>query len=168
MTVLLIIIGILMIIFGISCMFTPLITFMAAGYFIVILIAVYGVMGLITSISRKRFGTTFAFSIVSLIFAIVILFFPNMMVLSDGILIYLVAAWFVIQGIVSIYTSVAITRRLGSGVWVLQLIIGILGVILGCYSFFHPAILAVSIGILIGFYFIETGITTIVLGANSK
>lgn len=168
MTVLFVILGILMILCGISCMFTPLSTFISTGYFIVILMAVFGITGLVWSITKKKYGTTFIFSILSIILSIVLLFFPNLMLLADGVLVYLTAAWFVIQGIVSIVTSVTFTRVLGSGMWVLQLIVGILGIILGCYSFFHPAVLAISMGFLIGFYFIEAGITTIVFSSVSE
>ena len=146
MTILFVILGILMILCGISCMFTPLSTFITTGYFIVILMAVFGITGLVWSITKKKYGTTFIFSILSIILSIVLLFFPNLMLLADGVLVYLTAAWFVIQGIVSIVTSVTFTRVLGSGMWVLQLIVGILGIILGCYSFFHPAVLAISMG----------------------
>lgn len=43
------------------------------------------------------------------------------------------------------------------------LIVGILGVILGIYSFAHPMVTALTAGLLIGFYFIESGIDLIVL-----
>ena len=121
MTVLFVILGILMILCGVSCMFTPLSTFISTGYFIVILMAVFGITGLVWSITKKKYGTTFIFSILSIILSIVLLFFPNLMLLADGVLVYLTAAWFVIQGIVSIVTSVTFTRVLGSGMWVLQL-----------------------------------------------
>jgi uncharacterized membrane protein HdeD (DUF308 family) len=52
--------------------------------------------------------------------------------------------------------------------WILQLIIGILAVIIGGYTFVHPLVLVVSIGILIGIFFVETGITMIVSAAAAK
>ena len=168
MTVLMIIFGILMIACGISCMCTPLITFLDAGYFIVILVAVYGVLGIIRSIAEKRFGVPFVFSILSVIFGVAVLFFPNLMLLADGVLIYMAAAWFVLQGFVSVYTSVTVTKQLGTKWWIFQLIIGILGILLGIYSFFHPAVVAVSIGFLIGFYFIETGFAMLFSPAGNK
>lgn len=167
MTVLLIILGALMVICGASCMFTPLITFMDAGYFIVIMVAVYGVIGIVKSISEKRFGVDFAFSILSVIFGVSVLFFPKLMLLTDGLMIYFTAAWFVLQGIVSVYMSLTLTKATGSKLWIFQLIFGILGVLLGCYSFFHPMLVAISIGFLIGFYFIETGFAMI-FGASAK
>ena len=157
-----------MIICGFSCMFTPLITFMDAGYFIVILVAVYGVVGLIRSIGEKRYGAGFVFSILSIIFGFSVLFFPRLMLLADGFLIYMTAAWFVIQGIVSIITAINVTKQLGSKFWIFQLIFGILAVLLGAYSFFHPALVAVSIGFLIGFYFVETGFAMIFSSIGNK
>ncbi|MBU5462318.1 DUF308 domain-containing protein [Lachnoclostridium sp. MSJ-17] len=52
----------------------------------------------------------------------------------------------------------------GSKVWILQFIFGILDVLIGCYSFFHPALMAVSLGVLIGIYFVETGFTLMFSG----
>jgi uncharacterized membrane protein HdeD (DUF308 family) len=149
-------------------MFTPLITFMDAGWFIVILVAVYGLIGLIKGISEKTYGVRFVFSVLSVVFGIAVIFFPRLMLLADGVLIYMVAVWFVMQGFVSVFTAVNVTKRLDSGLWILQLIFGILGILLGCYSFFHPALLAVSIGFLIGFYFVETGFTMLFSSSVKK
>ena len=157
-----------MIICGFSFMFTPLITFMDAGWFIVILVAVYGLIGLIKGISEKTYGVRFVFSVLSVIFGIAVIFFPRLMLLADGVLIYMVAVWFVMQGLVSVFTAVNVTKRLDSGLWILQLIFGILGILLGCYSFFHPALVAVSIGFLIGFYFVETGFTMLFSSSVKK
>ena len=168
MTIVLIIFGVLLIACGFSCMFTPLITFIDAGYFIVILVSVYGVMGIVKAITKKEFGVGFVFSIISVIFGITTLFFPGLMTLADGVLIYMAAAWFVIQGIVSIYTSFAVKKATGSKMWILQLIVGILGVLLGCYSFFHPLLVVVSIGILIGIFFIECGISMIAAASKTE
>ena len=162
MTVLSIIIGILMIICGVSCMFTPLITFLDAGYFIVILVAVYGVTGIVKGIAEKKFGLSFVFSILSVIFGVAVLFFPKLMLLTDGVLIYMTAAWFVLMGFVAVFSSLGVRKVTGSKLWILQLIFGIIGILLGCYSFFHPAVVAISIGFLIGFYFVEAGITMLV------
>ena len=168
MTVVSIILGILMILCGVSCMFTPLLTFMDMGYFIVILVAVYGVIGIIKAISEKRFGVGFVFSILSVVFGVSVMFFPRLMLLADGALIYMAATWFVLQGLVTIFTAVTITKAIGSKLWILQLIIGIIGLLLGCYSFFHPALVAISLGLLISLYFIETGFTMLFSAAKKS
>ena len=47
---------------------------------------------------------------------------------------------------------------------VLCVVLGVLELIIGIYSFVHPAMMAVALGILIGIYFIEAGINVIVIG----
>ena len=147
-------------------MFTPLLTFMDAGYFIVILVAIYGVIGIVKGITEKRFGVPFVFSILSVVFGIAALCFPKLMLIADGIWIYIMATWFVLQGIVTVYTAFVLKKATGSKMWILELIVGIIGILLGCYSFFHPLVVAVSLGILIGVYFIETGFTMIFASAQ--
>ena len=45
----------------------------------------------------------------------------------------------------------------------LSLFLGILGVLVGVYSVIHPMLLAFTFGILVGVYFIESGISMIVM-----
>lgn len=47
--------------------------------------------------------------------------------------------------------------------WVWTLTLGILGVLVGIYSVVHPMLLALTFGILVGVYFIESGISMIVM-----
>lgn len=164
MTVLFIILGILMIAGGFSCMFTPLLTFMNAGYFIVIMVTVFGILGIIRAIRFKRFGVSFVFSILSVILGIAMMIFPASLLLAENMMLIITAVWFVLMGIVTIVNSVTITRKTGSKIWILQLIFGILAVLIGGYSFFQPMVLAVSLGILIGVFFIETGFTLMFTG----
>ncbi len=165
MTVISIILGVLMVLGGLSCMFTPITTFISAEYLVVILVAVFGVIGVIKGIVAKRFGVAFFFSIISILFGLAVFFFPQFFVLTSGILIYMLAAWFVLLGFVTIYSSVVAGRVTGSGFWILELIIGILVVLFGCYAFVHPTLFAASIagtiGFLIGFSFVATGFTMI-------
>lgn len=163
MSVLFIILGILMMMCGFSCLFTPLLTFMSAGYFIVILVLVYGVFGIARAIANKKFGVNFAFSILSVIFGVVVLFFPSLMLLSDSILLYLTAAWFILLGIVNIYAAVML-KKSGSKVWIAELIFGILAILVGLFAFFQPMFMAISIGVMISIFFVETGITMLITG----
>jgi uncharacterized membrane protein HdeD (DUF308 family) len=48
---------------------------------------------------------------------------------------------------------------------ILSIVLGVVAIILGIYSIAHPAVLAVSLGILISFYFIESGIDMILIGS---
>lgn len=159
MTVLFIILGILMIAAGFSCFFTPLLTFMNTGYFFVILVAVYGVLGIIRAIRYKKFGVEFVFSILSILLGIAMLVFPYTLYFAESVYLIMTAIWFMLMGIVTIVTSFTVTKKTGSKIWILQLIFGILGLLLGCYAIFHPMVLAISVGMLIGIFFIDTGFT---------
>lgn len=152
---------------GFSCIFTPLYTFWTMGYFVMILATVYGVFGIVRAIRYRRFGLNFVFSIISVLFGICVLLLPNLMVLTDTIMLFMSAAWMVLMGIVNIYTAAAVTRHV-SKIWILQLIFGILAVILGIFGFFYPLIMANAFGIMIGIFFIETGFTMIFAGAASE
>ena len=168
MTVLFIILGILLVIGGFSCIFTPLLTFMNIGYFVVILITAFGIAGIIKAIAEKRFGVNFVFSILSVVLGGVMLLFPGSLLFAESVMLILTAAWFVLMGIVTIVNAVSSKNRNGAKMWILELIFGILAVLLGAYSFFHPTIMAVSIGVLIGIFFIETGFTLMFSGIADK
>lgn len=164
MTVLFVIFGILMVACGFSCIFTPLLTFMQTGYFIVILIVAFGIVGIIKAIVEKRFGVNFVFDILSVLLGIAMISFPESLLFTEGVMLIMTAIWFVLMGIVTIVDSITITRKFGTGIWILQLIFGILAVLVGGYSFFQPMLMAVSLGVLIGIFFIETGFTLMFSG----
>ena len=168
MTVLFIILGILLVIGGFSCIFTPLLTFMNIGYFVVILITAFGIAGIIKAIAEKRFGINFVFGILSVLLGIIMLVSPQSLLFAESVLLILTAVWFVLMGGVSIFNALSLRKVIGSKIWILQLIFGILAVLIGCYSFFHPMLMAVSLGILIGIYFIETGFTLMFSGFKAK
>lgn len=168
MTVFFIIFGILLVAGGFSCIFTPLLTFMNTGYFVVILIAAFGIVGIIKAIAEKKFGVNFIFSILSVLLGIAMMVFPESLLFAEGMMLILTAIWFVLMGIVAIFNAVTVTKSFGSKVWILQLIFGILSVLIGCYSFFQPILMAVSLGVLIGIFFIETGFTLMFSGFVAK
>ena len=153
---------------GFSCMFTPLYTFLRMEYFIVILMLVFGIIGIIKSIAGKRFGVSFVFDILSVILGIVLLVFPGTLLFAESVSLIITAIWIMMMGIVTIFDSIKYTKPLGGGMWILQLIFGILAILIGAYSFFNPLLLAISFGIMIGIFFIETGFTLMFSGAMIK
>ena len=158
-----VIFGILLTICGISCIFTPGETFLSSGYMIAILMLVYGIAGLIGAFSTKKFGLSFVVSIIGTLIGLFALFRPESTLAIDAILIYCTACFFVIHGITSIIVSLKLRKLPMGKMWIWGLLTGILALILGIYSFFHPLVTALAIGFLIGFYFIEAGINMIVL-----
>ena len=168
MTVLFIILGILLVAGGFSCIFTPLLTFMNTGYFVVILMFVFGIIGIIKAIVEKRFGVSFVFDILSVILGIVMLSFPESLLFAEGVMLIMTAVWFILMGIITIVNAVSVTKAISGGLWILQLIFGILAVLIGVGSFFEPLRMAVTLGVLVGIFFIETGFTLMFSGFAAK
>jgi uncharacterized membrane protein HdeD (DUF308 family) len=83
--------------------------------------------------------------------------------MNNSILLYMAAGWFILHGVFTIINAIA-SRKEG-GLKILSIVLGVLSIILGVYSIAHPAVMAVSLGILISFYFIESGIDMILIGS---
>lgn len=166
MQIFMIILGILLILCGGSCMAAPLVTFLEASAVIMILLIVYGIAGIVRSIYTKDYGLNLIFSILSLIAGIVTACLPVLRLYSDVMLLIVIAVWFILKGIVSIAVSLKLKKTTGKN-WVFGLIIGILGIALGLYSFFRPLVLSVTIGLVIGFYFIINGIDMIMISGQA-
>lgn len=160
-----IILGVIMALCGVSCMCTPIMTFLEAGYFLVILLLVYGLAAIVRSVMQKEYGMPFFFGILSVILGVVIMAVPGLKLMTDGMLIYMMAAWFLVQGIVNILVSMKQKKAVEGKGWIWTLILGILGVLLGIYSLVHPMLLAFTFGILVGIYFIESGVSLIAMAA---
>lgn len=166
MKIVTIILGVLMAICGISCICTPVMTFLEAGYFLVILLLVYGIAAIVKAVVQKEYGMPFLFGILSTILGIVIMVVPGLKLMTDGMLIYMMAVWFLLQGAVSIFISFR-QKKLAEGKgWIGTLVLGVLGVLLGIYSLAHPMLLAFTFGVLVGMYFIECGVNMIVLASS--
>ena len=168
MTVLFIILGILMIIGGGVCLATPIATTFGVMYFYMILMFTIGVILLIKCIAAKRFGIDFVFAIISLIAGGFIVFSPYASFVTELILLYIMASWLVIHGIVGIINAFTVRKEIGGGLFALSLIMAILVLGAGIYSFIHPVAFAFSLGILACCYFIVEGIDLIVTGCLLK
>ncbi len=156
------ILGILMVILGFSLMFTPLATFLATGYFVGIIFLVYGIYGIIRAFQKKAKVLDILVSILALVVGIISLIRPGSTLVFDGIMIFVIAAWFLILGIVSIVQS--IRARHVEKAWWCRLIAGICSIILGIICAVNPLLTAVAGGIMIGLFFIVTGFNLITAG----
>jgi uncharacterized membrane protein HdeD (DUF308 family) len=150
-----------MIIAGIACMFTPLITFLSTGYFLGAVLLVYGIAGIIKAITQKGSVLEWVLNILSIAVGVVALFKPGAIGEFDRVLLIIVAIWFVVQGVIQII--IAFQEKGVVKGWWWNLIGGILGIILGIYCFAHPMVTAISVGILVGFFFVESGVSLITM-----
>lgn len=163
MTALTIILGILLMLGGLSCLFTPVAAFLATGYFVGVLFLVYGIAGLVKAFQRKSHALEVVISILAIAVGVLSVMRPGSALAFDRILLLLIAAWFIIQGIITL--SVSLRLKAVKMRWVLGAVMGILGILLGIYSLIHPLAAAVTTSFLIGFYFLESGLNMIMLAA---
>ena len=56
-----IVLGILLVLGGFSCLFTPIMTFINVGYLLIILFFVYGIAAIVRAISTKSYGALLIF-----------------------------------------------------------------------------------------------------------
>ncbi|MEE0957508.1 MAG: DUF308 domain-containing protein [Ruminococcus sp.] len=169
MSILIIFLGVLLTIGGFCCLFTPISTTFGIMYFFTILLFVSGISMIIESIATKRFGLDFVFGILSLIAGGFIVFSPNLSFVTELILLYIMAGWLVLRGIVGLVYSVKAKQLIGGGgVFVISLLIAILVICAGIYSFVHPAFFAGFLGILASCFFIVEGIDMIVSGVIGR
>ena len=160
-----VILGFLMIIGGVSMAATPLITFMSAGCFIIVLFFLAGITGIIRAVQEKRYDKEFVFAILSLIMGIAGFVIPGAANMTNFVLLYMAAAWLFIHGILSIIAAIGNKKENGTFLMIIGVLLGVLELGLCVYSVAHPAVFAVNLGILIGLYYIEHGISTIIIGS---
>lgn len=163
MTVVSIILGVLLVICGFSCMFTPLATFLSTGVFLCVLLLVYGIIGVVRFFQKESGVLELIVSILAIIVGVICVVNPVETLNVSSLVLWLIAAWLVIEGLVSIIVSVS-ERDVRKG-WGWGVFAGILGILVGIYSFAHPVLEAVAAGMLIGFYFVQAGFDMIVLGS---
>ncbi len=167
MKVLSVILGVILIICGFSCAFTPLSTFISAGFFIAAMLLVYGIAGIIRAVTTKIYGLDFVVSILGTVIGVIALFKPGTTLAIDALIVYLTAFFFTVQGIVSIIMSIKLKKLSGDKRWIWGIVTGILSVIVGIYSFIHPMAAAITVGLLLAIYFIESGFNMIFLAIGS-
>ena len=163
-----IVFGILLVFGGFSCLFTPIMTFINVGYLLIILFFVYGIAAIVRSIAAKSYGAMLIFGILSFIAGVTGIVHPvDVTITTDMFLLFVAGVWFVGQGILSVILAFGKKRVTGRFGW-LGLIFGILAIVLGAYSFAHPMFAAMTLGVLISLYFIESGFNLIALGSVQK
>ena len=179
MKVLAVILGVLMVISGVYCLLFPGMQYWMIAYIV-------GVCMILDSAGRlaawwnsrkegESQGLLLLSGILSLIFGIVLVLSPTLQLAFDLFLIYMMASWVVLLGILRIVHALNLRKLnktyeknpLGKS-WGIALVLGILMILLGIYSFFHPLVMAMTIGMLIGIGLIIAGVNIIYLGAASS
>ena len=175
--VLYVIMGILIIICGVYCLFTPISTTGTLG-FVVGFSMILDAVGLFVGWSQARKdgsadGWMLTSAILSALFGFFIVNSAALQLGIDLFLMYYIAAWLVSLGIITIVRSFKVrrmhksfnTQKIGAN-WYLFLIFGILLTLLGILCMFNPLIPASVIGVFIALGIITVGAEMITLATT--
>ena len=168
MSILSTILGVLMIIGGVCCMFTPFSTFLSAGVMIAIMLFVFGIFGIVDFFQRKngRSALELISSILAIIVGVIAIVRPGGILVMDDMVLYMVSAWLIVKGFINIIVSIREKDEVKGWGW--GVAAGVLSIIAGVLSFIHPMVTALTVGVLMGLYFVECGIDMIVFGSALK
>lgn len=175
MKVVRIILGVLLFIGGVYCIFTPVATYGALAVIIGLSMVVEGISGIITWNSARKLGHangwTLAGAILSVVLGAFVLGSYALQFAVDTFIAFIIAFWLIEAGIVRIATAVAVRNELGaeraSG-WVVELILGILIVIFGVLCVFNPLSIMVGVGFMLGASIALLGAELIVSGLQER
>lgn len=167
MKVLTIIAGILMMVVGIFCLFTPGLTFLSVSWLIGLMLVLSGVSlvadYLVLRKTRLVGALDLLMGILSGVLGIVLLVNQPMQLVTEMVAVYLLGVWMLVSGIIRIVEAIA-ARKIPGSAWGWTLVLGCLMVALGIYSFFHPVAAMFAIGWLIGFYILLAGVDLVSFG----
>ena len=153
--------GVLAIIFGLIALFAPRIALLAFVYVFGIYALIDGIMAVYIAIrergSLSRWAWVLFEGLLGIIAGIVAFAYPGLTAL---VLLYIVAIWAVVTGIMEIVTAIAI-RGFVAREWTLGLA-GILSILFGIVLFIFPGAGVLSILWLVGIYGIVFGVLFIV------
>lgn len=163
------IVGVLLILGGAYCMMTPGLTYMSLGFFVGFSMLADGIARTVNWFAirdtHRTSGWVLASGIISLIFGLMILGSAGLQLSVDIFLAYAAAFWIVILGGMRIAHAIMFrngARRYGveiiSGKWWIGLITGILLLLVGIVSVINPSALIFTIGFMIGFVILVSGI----------
>ena len=176
-----VILGILMILAGITCFFTPIETSSAIPFIFGLAMVIDGIGRIIAWFSIREYapqsGWVLASSIISLVFGLMLVTSP-MLQLSVGVFVVLLTGWWILAlGIIRIVHAFhllkikrespdfAFGEMVGSNWWV-ALILGLLLGVLGVIVILNPLLGLGVIGVVVGCGMITAGINLIFLSTN--
>ena len=171
MKVVTIILGFLLAIGGIYCVFAPVATYAAIAWLIGLSMVVEGVGGIVTWSERRKMGLangwTLAGAIVSILLGVFLLGSYVLQFAVDMFIAYLIAIWLVVAGVTRIAAAIAYRNSQGadgSRGWIGQVVLGVLVVILGILCIFNPLSIVAGVGLMLGLSIVLVGIALIMVG----
>ena len=178
-----VILGILIILAGITCFFTPVETSSVIPFIFGLAMVIDGIGRIIAWFSIREYapqsGWVFASSVISLIFGLMLTTSP-MLQMSVGVFVVLLTGWWILAlGIIRIVHAFHLLKikresdgfgfgeMLGSNWWI-ALILGALLTLFGVIVILNPMLGLGVIGVLIGCGVITAGVNLIYLGCSPR
>ena len=176
-----VILGILIILAGITCFFTPVETSSVIPFIFGLAMVIDGIGRIIAWFSIREYaprsGWVLASSIISLVFGLILTTSP-MLQMSVGVFVVLMTGWWILAlGVIRIVHAFHLLKlkresdgfgfgeKLGSNWWI-ALILGALLTIFGIIVILNPMLGLGVIGVLVGCSVITAGINLIYLGCS--
>lgn len=172
-----VIVGVLMVISGVYCLFAPELTYLGIGY-------VVGVSMLLDAAGRiyawwqykkegEADGWMLAGAVLSAVFGIILIGNGAAQLSVDVFIAYMAAIWILVHAVIAIIRSfrarklhkVLNTRLIGKNWW-LSLIIGVLMCIFAILSLMNPTVIMAAIGTFIGLGIIVAGADMITIATT--
>lgn len=159
--------GLIAVIFGVLALVWPEITLITLvilfGGFILLEGILNLLIGITSSETNRRWWVTLIEGILGISVAVLTFVWPN---LTAVVLLYFIAAWALITGILEILAAITL-RRMLEREWVM-ILNGALSIIFALLLFIFPGETAISLVWLIGIYAIIIGILLIILGIRLR
>jgi len=175
--ILLIILGVLLVIGGFYCIFSPGLTFSVLAPLIGISMVIDGVGSICSWNDNRKAGRSDALeliaAIVSIVLGIVLLCNIFAAFIMDAMIVYFIIAWLIMVGILRIAAAFKIrsagkeldshlarrgmkNAQTGKG-WGWMLVFGILMILVGIFGLINPLTIALAVGYIIGFSILASG-----------
>ena len=159
--------GVLAVLFALVAFGAPLKTAVVLAVVVGLFSIVDGIIDIIDAIRNRgaaRMTSRIVLGVISILFGLVVLFWPG---LSLEVLVIVIGIWAIVAGILQIVVSVGHRGSPQSG-WVWGLIAGILGIVFGILVMIRPAGGLVTLMWILGFYALLFGIVLIVFGVQMR
>jgi uncharacterized membrane protein HdeD (DUF308 family) len=151
--------GVVGIIFGLFCLFAPV----SMKVSILLVWGVFAIVDGITAIwfalsGKTQFNRWFVGlqGILGVLLGLILMFFPAAAVLG---IVYYIAAWAVVVGVLTIVTAVTYRKEMTGEFWLG--LAGLLAILFGIYAMLNPAVAALSLVWTLGMFAIAYGAATV-------
>ena len=157
------ILGLVLFVTGVVSIFNPLSSLVA----IIVVFAISAIFeGIIQLVFRSRLheytgykaNSVLVLGILDILIGLFLLFNMTVGLLA---LPYIFSVWFIIDSIGELIVS-DIFKSINTGYYWFKIILNILGLVLGIMMLFNPIVSALTLSLLVGFYFLSSGIDFIV------